>query len=68
MTIIGTSHFTSQRAAERYYAEYGYADVKAAVQHKLAEGEIHVGPPVLKAGQTLSLIDDGARYAITEAK
>lgn len=64
MTRIGTPYFVSLAHAIAYYRPYGYDDVRAAVQRKLAEGEIHLGAPPLKAGERLTLIDEGKRYAI----
>jgi hypothetical protein len=66
MMITGTSYFVSIEAAERYYAPYGYDDVHATVQRKLAEGEIHIGEPPLKPGQSTFLVDEHTRYAIRE--
>lgn len=65
-TVWGTSHFVSRSAAMRYYKDYGYDDVKSAVDSKIRDGEIHIGKPSLKAGQSLKLIDGGKRYAILE--
>jgi hypothetical protein len=62
----GTSHFVDLAAALKYYKAYGYD--KPAVKQKLAEGQIHLGPPTLKPGETLRVIDNGTRYQITEAK
>lgn len=62
--ITGTSHFESVQSAERYYAEYGYSDVKKAVAQKLADGEIHIGPPQLKEGEELRLNREEGRYFI----
>jgi hypothetical protein len=36
------------------------------VNAKIAAGEIHIGPPALKPGQTLSLHREEGRYFITE--
>ena len=67
MTLyIGTSHFVSRDAAIRYYSEYGYSDPAKTVDRKIAEGEIHIGEPTLKRGQTLSTGDKGTRYFIEE--
>lgn len=63
--IIGTNHFTSTNAAYRYYRDYGYD--RAAVKAKFARGEIVAGPPELKDGEKLSVIDNGTRYAVTTA-
>ncbi len=63
MTKTGTSHFVSLQTAVRYYKDYGYG--LNDVQQKVKDGEIHLGPPVVKDGQKLSIID-GGRYALTE--
>lgn len=65
-TTYGTNHFLSLAAAVNYYHAYHYPNTLKAVERKLAEGEIAIERPTLKPGQTLSLIDDGTRYAITE--
>lgn len=65
-TTYGTAHFVSHEAAVSYYDAYE-DDPARAVETKLREGSIHIGKPELKPGQTLSVIDDGTRYAITEA-
>jgi hypothetical protein len=64
-TYYGTSYFVSERDAVWYYRKYEGANAKRAVQRKLEAGEIHIGKPPLKPGDTLSLIDNGTRYAIT---
>lgn len=51
-------------AAVRYYQPYGYDS--EGVQRKLNEGEIHLGRPPVKEGESVVLIDDGTRYAIAE--
>ena len=63
--ITGTSHFKSRESAISYYAEYGN-DV-SDVDRKIADGEIHIGKPQTKPGQSLGLIDEGRRYAIHDA-
>jgi hypothetical protein len=65
-TTYGTSHFVSLEAAVRYYAAYE-KNPKRAVELKLKEGSIHIGKPHVNAQQTLSVIADEGRYAITEA-
>lgn len=68
---IGTSYFTSESAAIRYYRDYENGSTVAAtraVATKLREGSIHIGEPPVKLGERLSIIDDGARYAITVGK
>lgn len=68
----GTSYFVSRNTAIRYYSDYepgsSWATVAGVVDRKLDEGAIHIGKPELKEGQTLSVIDNGTRYAITEGK
>lgn len=60
-----TSHFVSKQAAIRYYSLYGYDETTNTVERKIADGEIHVGVPSLKANQTVYLDADG-RYFIEE--
>ena len=64
----GTSHFESFTAAQNYYSTYStgnYAQGQALISEKLATGEIHIGPPTLKPGETLSLHTEERRYFIT---
>lgn len=65
MNITGTSHFKDRDTAIRYYSDYE-VDPVSAVNLKLAEGEISLGEPALKAGQKLILLDDGTRYGVVE--
>lgn len=64
---IGTARRT---AARRYYRDYEGSSRAAqlAVHRKLAEGQIFIGPPVLRDGERLVTIDGGTRYAILEGK
>lgn len=62
MSRVGTSHFVSLRAAARYYK--GQNENRRDVERKLREGLIHIGPPEIKAGERLEVIDNGTRYAI----
>lgn len=65
MTRIGTSHFVSRAAAERYYRDYGYSDVAEAVTRKLAEGEIHIGKPMTcEPDERITLDAREGRYVI----
>ena len=66
-TVWGTGYFVSKAAAITYYRPYHYEDVVEAVNRKLADGEIHIGPPPLEPGETLVIIDNGTRYAIRES-
>ena len=65
--VWGTAFFVSKAAAITYYRPYHYEDVVEAVNRKLAEGEIHIGPPPLEPGESLVIIDQGTRYAIRES-
>ena len=68
MTIrTGTSHFVSIEAATKYYRPYDGVGTYASVVRRVEAGEIHIGPPTVKAGQTVEIIDNGTRYAIVEA-
>lgn len=62
----GTSHFVSKQAAVRYYRPYGYSQTERAVERKIAEGEIHIGEPTLKANQSTYVDADEGRYFIEE--
>lgn len=59
----GTCYFVSREAAIKYYREYE-RDPARAVETKLSEGSIQIGKPALRAGETLTIIDDGTRYAV----
>ena len=63
-TQVGTSYFRSKAGAVAYYRDYEGSNAKAAVERKLREGQIHIGPPPLKPGQRAYLIDGGLRYAV----
>jgi hypothetical protein len=61
MYTIGTAHFVSREAANRYYSEeYGFN--KFDVARKLVGGEIYIGKPETKANEEL-FVRDG-RYHI----
>ena len=59
---IGTPYFTCERAAVRYYKDYGFT--ANDVRDKFFAGEIHYGKPPLRDGETLVLIDRATRYGI----
>ena len=63
--ITGTCHFPATANAVRYYARQG-GFTAADVSAKIAAGEIVIGKPPLKPGDTLILLDDGDRYGIEE--
>ena len=64
----GTNHFYDLYSAWDYYKDYGYSNVREAVQRKLDEGEIVLGPPPTQPGDTLRLIDGHTRYEIERRK
>lgn len=53
MTAFGTSHFVNRTTAILYYREYQYDNIQSAVDRKIAEGEIHLGKPVVQSGNGL---------------
>ena len=59
--IVGTCHFVDFDAAVSYYS-YGFS--RTQVKGKVSRGEIKIGRPKLKKGQTLFLIDGHRRYGI----
>jgi len=66
--LIGTSYFVSKAAALQYFLPYEGRDyVIDVVNRKLKAGEIHIGVPPLRPGDSLRLIDDRCRYAIRTA-
>lgn len=67
MAITGTSYFTSLESARLYYAPYGYSH--ADVDHKLAQGEIHIGrPPITYGKERWTKLDGGLRWGIEDSK
>lgn len=68
----GTCYFPSYGAAMRYYRPYEgvivrgaqMQDLRRSVDQKLNAGEIHIGKPELRPGDTLTIEDN--RYHITE--
>jgi hypothetical protein len=65
----GTSNFVNFTKACDYYRSQGNEELTPAqleklVKNKIEEGEIELGQPTLKDGQTLRVIDNGCRYAI----
>ena len=66
-TRWGTSHFVSYEKATNYYSSlcYGYSNTQTAVDRKLSDGEIHIGPPTAKTGEKVSVDPDG-RYWIED--
>ena len=68
-TLLGTNCFPSFSRACAYYKPYLYPhterlDLEEYVKEKIASDEITIGPPLVKAGQTLIIKDN--RYHITE--
>jgi hypothetical protein len=68
MTTYGTACFVSKAKAARYYYSQGYgesyAEAAFIVNDKLAAGEIKIGKPKVRESETLSIIDNGTRYAV----
>ena len=68
-TTTGTSHFVNFTKACDYYKDYEPyetpAELERIVRRKIDEGQIDIGQPTIKPGETLSIIDDGCRYAIS---
>jgi len=61
--ITGTSYFVSERAAIKYYSDYG--DNAASVARKIKEGQIHIGQPVYdRAKYSLHVIKGEGRYSL----
>lgn len=59
---IGTCHFRNRAAAVRYYGQYE-DNPEAAVRRKIAAGEIRIGPPPIKTGETC-YTDQDERYIV----
>ena len=68
----GTSHFIDKMSAVLYYKQYDPAltmkEARQWVQHKLIDGEIHLGKPILKEGETCFLDKHSGRYWINDHK
>lgn len=63
-TTYGTSNFVNRNFAALYYARQGFT--RADVERKIADGEVTIGRPKLKPGQSARPDEDG-RYHITGA-
>lgn len=57
----GTANFKNRTAAYNYFTDYGFNC--ADVRRKIDAGEIRVGTPPVKVGDTLTIDGDG-RYWI----
>lgn len=68
----GTSYFYSTIKAVLYYSDYNphapWREVAEMVEGKIRSGEIHIGKPPLKDGETCFLIDKGTRWAVDTHK
>lgn len=62
--IIGTSHFPSVKLAINYYRPYFGPAARTEVYRKIAEHEIGIGPPPVKEGEKIVLLDNGRRYGV----
>jgi hypothetical protein len=72
MTVNGTCHFVNFTKACDYYRDQGNdeltpAQLEKLVREKIDEGEVVLGPPDLKPGQKMLLIDNNTRYGIETA-
>ena len=68
IVTYGTPYFRSMVHAAMYYrAQYGAA-AHIIVAKKVRDGEIHIGKPPIKDGETIFLIDDGTRWAVNTNK
>lgn len=66
--ITGTCHFYCRLSAESYYRDlYPQGTVRDVVSRKIASGEIRIGKPDLKPGQSAFLGDGNTRWFIQEA-
>jgi hypothetical protein len=59
MIITGTAYFPTRADAVAYYVPYEGSRAAAvlAVRRKLSEGQIHIGQPKLKPGETAYVSD-----------
>jgi hypothetical protein len=62
MIITGTSYFPTKSDAIKYYVPVCDEDVRLTVEHKIAQGEIHIGKPPIEPGEKLIIKDN--RYHI----
>lgn len=60
---IWTENFVSKEAALRYYGAQGNVAMED-IEKKVSDGSIKIGKPELKEGESLLLLDGGARYGI----
>lgn len=65
-TIIGTHHFVSKRAAEKYYASQGHENSRFVVRTAIDVGCIVIGAPDVPAGAKLVIDTVEGRYKIEE--
>ena len=62
-TVVGTNHFISLEKAVIYYSLYGFP--REEVEHKLTDGEIAIGVPVVNRGEKVLLDSDGRYHILT---
>ena len=62
MPVTATNYYVDQRMARRCYQQRGLNPDD--VPRDIANGTISVGPPMLAPGEQLTVIEDGAQYAI----
>jgi hypothetical protein len=63
-TTFGTAHFVSKQAAFRYYARQ--ETDKRAVDQKIEEGDIAIGPPPVPYGYGLVVDREEGRYKLVD--
>ena len=63
---MGTCHFESEQSAVDYYYSqcYDRDTVGRDVMEKIRKGEIKIGPPKIKDGERLEILNGEGRYAI----
>lgn len=63
---IGTNNFANGSFARRYYAHYGYENIRKALREKIEKGEIVIGPPDLNKypNAVSSYADSEGRYHV----
>ena len=65
----GTSYFPTRGDAHKYFRPMGYFSFQ--VDNKITDGDIHIGKPKLREGETCHLMADhggSQRWFITEGK
>lgn len=64
---VGTNHFIDETAALRYYLPYyggDYREARFAVETKIKDGEIVIGPPQAGVNEILLVNQREGRYFV----